>query len=634
MAGSEGCVPNYWRVAPRAPEVNLRARNDAPLRGLSGWRVSKAGFTRRCFVARRFSAGCGGKARATEFLMTTRLTKNLGRTRSKWREAGGRWSEWAVAGIWLLAGLILRVWQFGRYPLREDEALYGYWARLIASGRDPMLERVAVDKPPFFLYALARWFQWFGASDASGRSLNVLLSFLTLFILWRLARRIYGPRVGLWSLAFFALSPFAISFAPTMYIDPMLTLWIVLALWAASYRLGLLAGLALGMGFATKQNALLFIPLIFPALFLGRRPRWKVKVISNQLSVISEQARDRYLAPLITDYSLLITFPAGFGYLVYKVWQWDHWRILPADIPDFWTQAWRSYGGLGLVAPPDWPARAAAWWEVGRWWGGFSVGTVVVVGLGLAAAWAAWRAVKSQSHQSSVISHQLRKPSLIALPLITDNCLLITDYWTLLLAGFTFAYFILHIIFSFQPWDRYLLPLAPLTAMLSARGAVTLWDAARAWKGIWRWGLAAALALTLGLGAVRAAAARIPVGGDHGAYSGLLAVADYLNENVPPYHGVIYQRWLGWQWNWYLWHREDRVYWADEAMLVDDLASDRYGYARFVVFPAWHLDEKPALDAALAPLGLRLEERLRVKDGASGELRFVVYEIEPHIRLR
>ncbi len=25
-----GCVPNYGRVAPGAPEVNLRARNDAP----------------------------------------------------------------------------------------------------------------------------------------------------------------------------------------------------------------------------------------------------------------------------------------------------------------------------------------------------------------------------------------------------------------------------------------------------------------------------------------------------------------------------------------------------------------------------------------------------------------------------
>ncbi|HHB89705.1 MAG TPA: hypothetical protein ENK60_00165 [Anaerolineae bacterium] len=510
-----------------------------------------------------------------------------------WHVTNNRGRAWTIAGGWMLAGLVLRVWQFGWFPLREDEALYGYWARLIVSGRDPMLERVAVDKPPFFIYTLARWFQWFGVSDAAGRSLNVLLSFLTLFFLWRLAQRVYGPRVGLWSLAFFALSPFAISFAATMYTDPMLTLWIVLALWAASYRMGLLAGLALGMGFATKQNALLFIPLVFPALFLGRHPRWHA---------IWHRWRDHPWMRLLADYGFLLTFPAGFSYLVYKIWQWDNWRILPAEIPDFWTQAWHSYGGLGLVAPAAWLTRVTAWWEVWRWWGGGFIGTVVAVGLAMVAVGAAWRTVRRD-----------------------------TTYWTLLFAGFILAYLLLHIVVSFQPWDRYLLPLAPLAAMLTARGAISLWDAAAGQGKGWRWGLAAGLALILGLGAGRAATARIPIGGDHGAYAGLIQVADYLRETVPSYHGVIYQRWLGWQWNWYLWDREERVYWADETMLVEDLAHDPYGYARFVVFPAWHLDEKPALDAALTRFGLHLEERLRVKEGTSGALRFVVYEIEPHV---
>ncbi len=517
-----------------------------------------------------------------------------------------------TAGLWLLAGLLLRVWQFGWHPLREDEALYGYWARLIASGRDPMLERVAVDKPPFFLYALARWFQWFGVSDASGRSLNVVISFLTMIVLWRLARRIYGPRTGLWTLAFFALSPFAISFAPTMYTDPMLTLWVALALWAASWRLGLLAGLALGMGFATKQNALLFIPLLLPALWLGRWPRF---------------LRRRLRAPILAALLPLLAFALGFAYMAYKIWQWDQWRILPAEIPDFWTQAWRSYGGLTWVSPLAWPARLAAWWEVGRWWGGGAPGTMVWIGLSLVAVWAALREVSGHRYSAFGFRHSVEDKR------TTDNGARSASLWTWLFAGFMLFYLALHLAMSFQTWDRYLLPLAPLAAMLSARGAVRLWERSRGWGKVWRWGMAAALTLTVSLGAVRAAAARIPVGGDHGAYAGLIAVARFLEENVPAYHGVIYQRWLGWQWNWYLWDREDRVYWADEAMLVADLAADPHGYARFVVFPAWHLDEKPALEEALARLGLHLEERLRVRDGASGELRFIVYEIEPHIRL-
>lgn len=183
---------------------------------------------------------------------------------------------WLVG--WLAVGAGLRGWSSGRFPLREDEALYAFWARLISSGLDPMLERVAVDKPPFFLYALAQFFTWFGPSEASGRLLSQIASFLSIFLVGALAWRMYGRRTAMVALPLAALSPFAISFAPTLYTDPTLTAWLLLALLAASLRRGrglgwrlasgLLAGLALGMAFDTKQNALLFVPLV-----LGAHPR-------------------------------------------------------------------------------------------------------------------------------------------------------------------------------------------------------------------------------------------------------------------------------------------------------------------------------------------------------------------------
>ncbi len=520
--------------------------------------------------------------------------------------------------FWLLAGLLLRAWQFGWHPLREDEALYSYWARLISSGRDVMLERVAVDKPPFFLYALARWFDWFGPSDASGRSLNLLISFITMLLTWLLARRLFGSRAGRWALAMFTLSPFSISFASTVYTDPLLTMWIALALLLASWRLGLLAGLALGMGFATKQNALLFIPLILLALPRGRWPR----PMNRHYAAIREKAGPASRKALQIGYWLtpLLLAALGFWYIWFKVWQWDGWRILPAEIPDFWTQSWHSYGGLTWVSASEWPARLDEWAQVWRWWGGGVAGTVVVLGLSAIAVIAAMRRMRLKRN---ALAPEAAQPA--AGPLCAE-C------WTLLFALFIIGYLALHFFFSFQAWDRYLLPLTPLSAMLTAEGALILWRRARAWPALWRWGAAALLIIPLLLGAGRAATARIPIGGDHGAYDGLLAVADYLRENTPAYHGVVYQRWLGWQWDWYLWDGPPRQYWADPAALIDDLSFDRYGYIRFVVFPGWRLDEKPALDAALAALGLRLEERLRVQDAATGETKFVVYEIEPHIR--
>jgi len=527
---------------------------------------------------------------------------------------------WVTVGFWLLIGLWLRLWQFGWHPLREDEALYGYWARLITSGRDVMLERVAVDKPPFFIYALARWFEWFGPSDAAGRSFNVLISFVTMILVWLLARRLFGPRVGRWSLAFYALSPFAISFAPTMYTDPLLTLWIVLALMAASWRMGLLAGLGLGMAFATKQNALLFIPLILLALPLGEFP----SVFSKQYSVFSRKAGNTGRRILEIGYwgLPLVMAALGFAYLWRKVWQWDSWRILPAEIPDFWTQSWHSYGGLSLIPPADIFERLTQWWEVWRWWGGGAAGTVVIAGLSVAAVVASIRRIRNRAHAISPTSSE-KAPS--STQVASRNA----DYWILLFAAFAIGYLALHFFLSFQAWDRYLLPLTPLSAMLSAYGALWLWEQARGWRRLWQWSAAGLIAVALALGAGRAAVARIPIGGDHGAYDGLLAVASYLRQQTPDHHGVVYQRWLGWQWDWYLWDGPPREYWASPKMLSADIAQNRYGYTRFVVFPGWQLKEKPPLDAALADLGLHLEERLRVIDPRSGDVRFIVYQIEP-----
>ena len=56
--------------------------------------------------------------------------------------------DWIWVTVWLSFGMFLRVWSLGRFPLREDEALYAYWARLISSGQDTMLEWVAVAPMP------------------------------------------------------------------------------------------------------------------------------------------------------------------------------------------------------------------------------------------------------------------------------------------------------------------------------------------------------------------------------------------------------------------------------------------------------------------------------------------------------
>ncbi|NOX63252.1 MAG: hypothetical protein GXP42_15105 [Chloroflexi bacterium] len=521
--------------------------------------------------------------------------------------------------FWLGVGMLLRVWSFGWFPPREDEALYAYWARLIHSGRDPMLERVAVDKPPFFLYTLARFFDWLGPSLQTGRLLNELLSLAALVLLWWLARRLYGSGLALLALAIFALSPFAIAFAPTLYTDPMLTAWVLLALVTASYGSGLAAGLALGMGFATKQTALLFIPLIVFALLLTSRKPLFLTLLAHLRSRAPSLPRPhahspiRPLAhspsrPLTHSLLRLLTFAAGFYYIWRKIWQWDGWRILPAEIPNFWEQSWNSYGGLALASPDQWPQRALAWVDVWRWLGGWLPGTLVLLILTLIPGLIA------------IVHFKRRGPSAF---------LRSSHRWDALFLTFILAYALIHLIITFQPWDRYLLPLAPLLALLAARGLRMSWS--RLGPRSPRSSLIlAAAALVFATGASRAAAARIPVGGDHGAYAGIESVAQFLQQNTPIQRGVLYHRWLGWHWQWYLWGAAGgRVYWANPDMLLADILPNPEGYTRFVVFPGWRLDHKPELERALASRGFDLQPRFIVRRAADNGIQFIVFQILP-----
>ena len=185
-----------------------------------------------------------------------------------------------LAAAMVLVAIILRIipW-LTNYPLHRDEALYGYWAQLIASGRDPLLLSPWVDKPPLVLYLLAADIRAFGASELALRLPGLIASLLLVLVTFGFARRAYGMRVALVAAGLLTLSPFAILFAPTAFTDPWLALWLVAAAWAALARRPFLAGLLLGLAVASKQQGVLGVPLVFALLAVSRWPvadgRWR-----------------------------------------------------------------------------------------------------------------------------------------------------------------------------------------------------------------------------------------------------------------------------------------------------------------------------------------------------------------------
>src|SRR5205085_11219181 len=77
-----------------------------------------------------------------------------------------------------------------------------------------------------------------------------------------------------------------------------------------------------------------------------------------------------------------------------------------------------------------------------------------------------------------------------------------------------------------------------------------------------------------------------PVGGDHGAYDGIDDAAHFIQ--TLPADSILYDHWLGWELEYYLFDRQLPVVWfPDMATLERNLTDARAGKSLFLVAPWW-----------------------------------------------
>lgn len=443
----------------------------------------------------------------------------------------------ALLAILLLA-LALRLAPWGHNRFLEDEALYGYWGLQIATGADPMLNAEPVDKPPLYPYLLALSFQLLGQNETAARLPGLWASMTGIALVYALGKRLYADRwVGLLAALLLALSPFDILFASTAFTDPLLTMWVLAALLAAARGRPDLAGLLSGLAMATKQQGLFFLPLV---VFVGARPGAKPRR------------------------SAWLRFALGLALIMATALGWD---LARTQRPGFWQQSLVSYGGLGLARPQTLGERAGGWLRlVGLFWASpwFNVSLAGALLLRLAGPWRPGRPLSQVD-------------------------------WALLI--FAIGFLALHWLVDFQVWDRYLLPLVPLVAILAGCALVTPGRAIQV-----RRQRAYAVTLPLLLAALlvgpagRAVRSELPVGGDHGAYDGIDQLAAYLRAEAPP-GAVLYHHWLGYHYRFYLYGAPLRLHWYPDP---EDLAHDATVYRReprYIAFPSFQ-DSAP-MQAAL-----------------------------------
>lgn len=456
--------------------------------------------------------------------------------------------------LWLGAALRLR----GLFAnsFHADEALFATWARLIAVWRDPLLLTQPVDKPPLLFYSQAAFYPLLGPVEWAARLPSLIASLLLIALTAQLAWRLGGDgAAALLAAAVVAVAPLAVQFSATAFSDPLLTMWLTAAL-----------GLALAR------------PV---------RPGWAGVCVGLALA---------------TKYQAALFMPAVVGLAWLAGWRGRDWAraLAGAAVVVAVVLLWSATrpGAAGLVAG-QWAniggVRPARSWELGPrlaaqarlWW--LALGGPLTAAAGVAVVALLWRRARAGLAAADA-----------------------------LLALFALAYMLLHWLWAVPAWDRYLLPLLPIVAVLVGRAAAAAWTtrppqtagsgAARAWR--WTGG-----ALLIGVAAlhapvaVAARAGQYPIGGQPTADGGAAEVARALAD--APYGTVLYDHWYSWHWRYQLFDGRVYVSWFPhaDALLADLAAFGQTGPARYVALPR---------DGTAAPILRRLRAagyRLEVLPG-------------------
>lgn len=501
----------------------------------------------------------------------------------------------------LLFAFVLRAAPLTQNRFHPDEAWYAHFALRIISGRDPWLHDVIVDKPPLPFYLAAGSLAMLGPSPrenavAAEMGLRVpalAASLMTVALVYRLGRALYGERAGLVAALVNALSPLAILFAVTLFTDAMLTAFLVASLWAAARRRWGWSGLGFALAFASKQTALFFAPLILIVGYLrlvahARSPKWR----GTAAGLL------RWLLPVVMVIAAIVL--------------WD--RLRAPEI-GFWAQGYADNNPRRFIRASEVAARFGELVRLLHFTTGSAMANLLLLGGCLTLA---GRALRQRGHSVRAL-------------------------FDLILIGFSLAYLSVYWLLAFNLWDRYLVALLPVLALLAGRAisvgsdrfaidseqsaVLHKQDAARHPIVHWtlntvHWLLPLAL---LTIPALQAARSQYPIGGDHGAYDGIAEVSARIN--ALPVGTVLYDHWLSWPLSFYTFDGPAYVAWVSGPdALAEDLCAHGDSATRYFIAPAW--ESFTEMNAAIDAAGFEASPILSTRN-RTGQDTLVLYEIRP-----
>jgi 4-amino-4-deoxy-L-arabinose transferase-like glycosyltransferase len=355
----------------------------------------------------------------------------------------------------LLAGLGVRFYGLGwglPYHFNSDEFLLAYNAEKLRTA--PSVAQLLREESKFFLYppvlmflnigmvSASTLFHPFDHSDPSSLKLFYLLargivavfSLATIFILYFLGSRLYSRTTGLLAAFFLAFTVLHVRDSHFYCTDVPMTFFLVLILYFCvdivekkNQKAYLLTGIVTGIAIATKQTALLVIPVILIAHLMSL---WKGREYSM---------RERWLALRSSPSLKKLAIVLGITALVFLIAN----PFVVMNPAKFLDMSRRTFEFLKGANQPQWSFQFTGA-TVGYWFTNllyYGMGPALEIVCLLGVLWALWK----------------RK--------WTDGLILL----------FLAIYFV-SIAFGYMKFIRYAIPLLPLLCLLGARFAIELYE--------------------------------------------------------------------------------------------------------------------------------------------------------------
>lgn len=267
----------------------------------------------------------------------------------------------AVAALPLVAVLcvafLLRIAFLTTVGYNSDEAVYAGQGAAIAQVPE-LTEIFPVFRahPLLFQFVLGLAYLGLGVSDGVGRGLSVAVGVATVFVVYRLGRRLYGGRAGLVAALIVAVMPYHVVVTRQVLLDGPMVLFATVTLYmltrfAEVQRPAWLLGAASGLGLTFLSKEIGFIMTGAVYAFLALSPRIRVRVRDIVLSLV-------VLLAVMAPFPLSVVLAGGGGggktsqYLVWQLFRRPNhgWDFYPTVVPS-------AIGLTVLIA-----AAAGLWW--------------------------------------------------------------------------------------------------------------------------------------------------------------------------------------------------------------------------------------------------------------------------------